>query len=327
MAPTISAWRRISVGGELVSEGLKERAHRLFGPVEVYDDYGMTETWPFQGQSCSEGHLHFDPTSGMLEVIDPETGNTRSARSGWNHRGDTASAVPRSYYPAPLRYTRRGATGRGPPHLQLAHTCKLQAPYWASSSLAARHEGGWTFARDVLEALEGTEEVPLPARYGFWAVPGGVGVEVVVRSSAEPRVRRAIETRLEERGVPVRELNLVEHRGELQRPVPLRCDLKEASFGGLVIAEGAFSGLTPNETPGGRTCDACDLFLCGSSLHHKRGATGLGLLPQLSARTSFNRRPQPRRRGVHDRRNNPDPLTFTLPSLCGSWRRSSLWRC
>jgi phenylacetate-CoA ligase len=65
---------RISVGGELVSEGLKERARQLFGPIEVYDDYGMTETWPFQGQSCSEGHLHFDPTSGMLEVIDPETG-------------------------------------------------------------------------------------------------------------------------------------------------------------------------------------------------------------------------------------------------------------
>jgi phenylacetate-CoA ligase len=62
---------RIAVGGELVGEGLKERALRLFGPVAVHDDYGMTETWPFQGQSCSEGHLHFDPTSGMLEVIDP----------------------------------------------------------------------------------------------------------------------------------------------------------------------------------------------------------------------------------------------------------------
>ena len=64
---------RISVGGELVSEGLKERARQLFGPVKVYDDYAMTEIWPFQGQSCSDGHLHFDPTSGMLEVIDPET--------------------------------------------------------------------------------------------------------------------------------------------------------------------------------------------------------------------------------------------------------------
>jgi hypothetical protein len=97
---------------------------------------------------------------------------------------------------------------------------------------AVRHEeeeGGWTFAREVLEALEGVDEVPLPARYGFWAVPGGVGVEVVARRT-EPRVRRAIEARLEEQGVPVRELNLVEHRSELRRPLPLRCDLKETSF-------------------------------------------------------------------------------------------------
>jgi hypothetical protein len=52
-----------------------------------------------------------------------------------------------------------------------------------------------------------------------------------VRRSAEPSVRRALETRLEERGVPVRGLNLVEHRGELQRPLPLRCDLRESAFG------------------------------------------------------------------------------------------------
>jgi phenylacetate-CoA ligase len=115
-------------------------------------------------------------------------------------------------------------------------TCNLRhrqatSPLLGKLRLAARHEGGWTFARDVLEALEGVDEVPLPARYGFWAVPGGVGVEVVARRSAEPRVRRAIETRLEERGVPVRELNLVEHRGELRRPLPLRCDLKESTFG------------------------------------------------------------------------------------------------
>ena len=221
---------RISVGGELVSEGLKERAHRLFGPVEVYDDYGMTETWPFQGQSCSEGHLHFDPTSGMLEVIDPETGT--SAQPG---QAGTIVATPLPPYREVtilLRYDTQDVVRQ----IDGTLTCNLRhlqatSPLLGKLRLAARHEGGWTFARDVLEALEGVEEVPLPARYGFWAVPGGVGVEVVVRRSAEPRVRRAIETRLEERGVPVRELNLVEHRGELRRPLPLRCDLKESAFG------------------------------------------------------------------------------------------------
>ncbi len=81
----------------------------------------------------------------------------------------------------------------------------------------------------MLEALESCDEVPLPARYGFWAAHGGVAVEAVVRR-AEPSVRRVIETRLEERRVPVRELSLVEHREALRRPVPLRCDLTEAAF-------------------------------------------------------------------------------------------------
>jgi phenylacetate-CoA ligase len=221
---------RISVGGELVSEGLKERARGLFGPVEVYDDYGMTETWPFQGQSCSEGHLHFDPTSGMLEVIDPETGTP--AGSG---QAGTLVATPLPPYREVtilLRYDTQDVVRQ----VEGPLTCNLRnlqatSPLLGKLSLATRHEDGWTFAREVLEALEGAEEVPLPARYGFWAVPGGVAVEVVARRSAEPRVRRAIETRLGERGVPVRKLNLVEHRGELRRPLPLRCDLKESAFG------------------------------------------------------------------------------------------------
>jgi phenylacetate-coenzyme A ligase PaaK-like adenylate-forming protein len=239
----------IAVGGELVSEGLKKRALRLFGPVEIYDDYGMTETWPFQGQSCSEGHLHFDPTSGMLEVIDPETGTP--AGSG---QAGTLVATPLPPYREVtilLRYDTQDVVR----HIEGPLTCNLRnlqatSPLLGKLSLAARHEGGWTFARDVLEALEGAEEVPLPARYGFWAVPGGVAVEVVVRRGAEPSVRRAIETRLEERDVPVRELNLVEHLSELRRPVPLRCDLKESAFGVPGDGGGDVFTLTPEETAG-----------------------------------------------------------------------------
>ena len=124
---------RIAVGGELVSEGLKERAHRLFGPVEVYDDYGMTETWPFQGQSCSEGHLHFDPTSGMLEVIDPETGTP--ARSG---QAGTLVATPLPPYREVtilLRYDTQDVVRQiEDPSPATCATCKPQAPYWASSA-------------------------------------------------------------------------------------------------------------------------------------------------------------------------------------------------
>jgi hypothetical protein len=136
-------------------------------------------------------------------------------------------------------------------------TCNLRnlqatSPLLGKLRFAVRHEeeGGWTFAREVLEALEGSDEVPLPARYGFWAVPpGGVGVEVVARRT-EPRVRRAIETRLEERGVPVRELNLVEHRGQLRRPLPLRCDLKESSFSLPGVSRTHTLRLAVDEAPG-----------------------------------------------------------------------------
>jgi acyl-CoA synthetase (AMP-forming)/AMP-acid ligase II len=240
---------RIAVGGELVSEALKERALRLFGPVEVHDDYGMTETWPCQGQSCSEGHLHFDPSSGMVEVADPETG--APARPG---RVGTLVVTPLPPYREVtilLRYDTQDVARRSEGPL----TCNLRnlpatGPMLGKLSMATRHEGGWTFARDVLEALEGAEEVPLPARYGFWAVPGGVAVEAVARRGNEPRVRRAIETRLEERGVPVREMNLVEHRGELQRPLPLRCDLKESAFGVPGDSGGGVFGSTLKEAAG-----------------------------------------------------------------------------
>ena len=111
------------------------------------------------------------------------------------------------------------------------HNLQATSPLLGKLRFAVRHDDGWTFAREVLEALEGAEEVPLPARYGFWAVPGGVAVEVMVRKSTEPRVRRAIGMRLEQRGVPVRELNLVEHRGELQRPTPTLRSQRDCLWG------------------------------------------------------------------------------------------------
>jgi hypothetical protein len=97
--------------------------------------------------------------------------------------------------------------------------------------LAARHDHGWTFVRQVAEALEAVDGVPLPARFGFRAVPGGVAIEAVARDDSQ--TRPAIETGLEEQGVPVAGLRIVDHHDRLSDPVPLRCDLKEGSFSGL----------------------------------------------------------------------------------------------
>jgi phenylacetate-CoA ligase len=105
--------------------------------------------------------------------------------------------------------------------------------------LAVQHGSGWVFPRDVLEALESIEEMPLPARCGFWAVPGGVAVEVVARDT--PTVRHAIELSLQTRGLPVEELHLVGHQSELRCPIRLRGDLRELSFSQPVVGHSAVS--------------------------------------------------------------------------------------
>jgi acyl-CoA synthetase (AMP-forming)/AMP-acid ligase II len=238
---------RIGVGGELVSEGLKVRARRLFGSVEFDEGYGMTETWPLHGQRCSEGHLHFEPLSGLVEVIDPETKTpTPPGEAG------TIVATPLSPYRDTtilLRYDTQDAVRPivGPLACDLPNQ-QATTPLLGKLRLAVRHEDGWTLPRDVLEALEADDNVPLPARYGFWAAPKGAAVEVVARETG-PSVRRTIETRLEERGVPVRELRVVRDRSELRHPMPLRCDPKETSFG---MPSGATRplGLAPVEPAG-----------------------------------------------------------------------------
>jgi hypothetical protein len=96
-------------------------------------------------------------------------------------------------------------------------------------ALSVQYEDGWVFPAEVREALEAVDAVPLPARCGFWAVDGGVAVEVLVRRETAA-ARREIAESLDARGVPVRELHLRTDRSELERPLPLRCDLREASF-------------------------------------------------------------------------------------------------
>jgi len=229
LGPTDFGLRRIAVGGELVTDGLKRRAERLFGNVAMVEGYGMTETWPLAGVLCPDGHLHFEPSQGLVEVLALETG----APAGPGHAG-TLVVTPFPPYRQTtvlLRYN-TGDVVRvpsEPPTCALRHrpaTSHLQGKL----GLSVRHDEGWTFPRQILEALEAVEGVPLPARCGFWAVSGGVAVEVVTRNGDQPATRRAIEQALGERGVPVRSLYLVSDRRDLVRPLLLRGDLREATF-------------------------------------------------------------------------------------------------
>lgn len=215
---------RISVGGEIVTPGLKRRATALFGPVEFIEGYGSTEVWPMGGTLCSQGHLHFEPTQGLVEV--------QASIFSLQSLG-TLVATP---FP-PYRDTTlvlRFDTGDVVQSINGPLTCEYKHLPATSNILGKRrlcveHEQGVTVPRDIIEALEDLDAVPLPARFGCSAAPGGVAVEVVTREQGGA-VRSRVATALEARGVPLRELSLVEDGSELTHPYPWRCDLRETSF-------------------------------------------------------------------------------------------------
>jgi phenylacetate-coenzyme A ligase PaaK-like adenylate-forming protein len=220
---------RVFVGGEIVTEGLLTRARALFGEVEFLRDYSATETLPFAGQICSQGHLHYEPSLGLMEVINPETGQAA--------RDEEAGTVVITPFPPfrettiLLRYDTQDVVKRitGPltcEKKELPATTNL----FGKLKLSMKHKSGWIYPRQILEALESLEEVPLPARCGFWASEEGVAVEVLVRQ-ANARTEAKIERRLHEQGVPLCQLRLVTDRHALEAPFPLRCDLRENLFG------------------------------------------------------------------------------------------------
>jgi phenylacetate-CoA ligase len=228
--------RRISVGGEIVTEGLKARARGLFGEhVEYESGYGMTEAWPFNGRLCEQDHLHFGPSQGLIEVYNHD--KQAVAKSGECGTIVTTPFAPFRETTLVLRYDTQDvvrALGAGGPL-----TCRLKNLPAVSNvqgklKLSVKHESGWTFPRDIMEALEAqdlADEVPLPARFGFWAVPGGVAVDAIIREGADLRsASRKIEKALEARGVPLRKLNLLVDKSQLRNPFPLRGDLRETSF-------------------------------------------------------------------------------------------------
>ena len=64
---------RILTGGEIVTCGLRDRLKAMFGEAKLIESYGMTETFGVGGQSCADGHLHFHPAHGLIEVVEPDT--------------------------------------------------------------------------------------------------------------------------------------------------------------------------------------------------------------------------------------------------------------
>jgi phenylacetate-coenzyme A ligase PaaK-like adenylate-forming protein len=216
------------VGGEVSSPGLRQRSEALFGPVKFDEGYGISEVWPFGGAYCEQGHLHFDPLRGLMEVIDPDTG--QPARPG-----EAGSLVLTPFLPYRessiiLRYD----TGDMVRTLAEPCTCSLShrpatGPLLGKQRFCVRSEGGWVGPRDILEVLEPNRAIPLPVRCGLWATAGGLGVEVAV-GEASDRLQQELTEQLRSAGLPVTTVKLVTDPAQLERPLPWRGDLHEHSF-------------------------------------------------------------------------------------------------
>lgn len=232
--PSDFGLERISVGGEIVTQGLKKRCEQLFGPVRFMEGSGMTETWPVGGRLCEAGHLHFEVSQGLIEVQQLE--NTNPAEED-----DLGTLVVTPFPPYRettllLRYDTQDVVRALPSTLACSlHHLPATSNILGKRSFLAQHEQGWTSPRAVLEALEAIEELSLPARCGFWSVPNGVAVEVQCHADT-PALRHKIEESLQKWGVPVQALYLREHGQPLHHPLPLRCDLREYHFADLALS-------------------------------------------------------------------------------------------
>lgn len=221
---------RILLGGEILSAGLQSRAREVFGDIQFIENYGMTELMPYGANLCDQRHLHYEPAVGLTEVLDLETAR-RPAADG---EPGVIVATPLPPFRETTMLLRYNTEDVVRPLDASTLDCSLRrlpatSHLLGKLRLAVRHDHGWTFVRDMVEALEAVDAVPLPARYGFWAEPGGVAVEVAART--DRAARNAVSGAPEERDVPIARLRLVADAHELARPLPLRCDLKEGSLG------------------------------------------------------------------------------------------------
>ena len=219
---------RIVLGGEIATQGLRDRATTVFGEVEYVETYAATEIFGTGALTCLSGHLHFPVPPGLVEVVSLD--GRRRAEPGEPGTLVVTPFAPYRTTTVVLRYDTADVVRVPAEPL----TCELSTIPGTSHVLGklARsipHAGGWTFQRDVVEALEALEEVPLPARFGMRADRAdGVAVEVVARED-DARTRRRIATALEHR-VPLRGLRVVTDPASLEDPVLLRADLREHSF-------------------------------------------------------------------------------------------------
>ena len=244
------------VGGEIVTAGLKARARQVFGPVQFDEGYGMTEIWPLAGLRCPDGHLHFEPSRGWSRswISRPGPGRPAGLARSWRRRSRRTVRRPCCSATTPSDVVAGSTT----PRVCACATCRPPAtarqappvgPARAGLDLPARRSWRrWRRSRTCLcrpAAGSGQSPAAWPSRSSPGPTPPNCGG----RSSVASRSGGAGPS-----------AGLVSDRRQLRRPLPLRCDLREATFDDA-RASGAVGDPTESSSvrravrrpPGGRT--------------------------------------------------------------------------
>jgi phenylacetate-coenzyme A ligase PaaK-like adenylate-forming protein len=223
--------RQIMCGGEVLTEGLRRRAERLFGAT-VVETYGMTEITPASGQICTGGHLHFHPEQGITEVLDL-TG-TRAAEPGELGVLTFTPVFPYRETTLLLRLFSGDVVRR------LADDdlgCELaQLP--ATSRVLGKDGHLYSFAgrtvtpRDVLELVEADPAARFPSRWSLQTGTDGLELHIL---GDDPQASDRIRKRGLEQEIPLARVIVHGERATMPPTAPVRADLRELSFPGATL--------------------------------------------------------------------------------------------
>jgi phenylacetate-coenzyme A ligase PaaK-like adenylate-forming protein len=228
MGPGDFALRSVQVGGEVLSPSVAAAACAMFGVPRVTDGFAMTEAIPVTGRTCSQGHLHPDINTGLVEYLDVETGEPAAP-------GALAVMVVTPYFPyrecmPVFRYDTRDVVRLLPDEPLTCEAAGIPATgplVGKAGQLLRLGPDDVVTPRQLVEAVEALPTRPWPGRFRAEQVEGRIRLTLPV-SAVEGLGEAATRAHLAEAGLDV-DLRLV---GDAEAVAlrNVRSDLRETTF-------------------------------------------------------------------------------------------------
>jgi phenylacetate-coenzyme A ligase PaaK-like adenylate-forming protein len=233
LGPGDFALRTVLVGGEIVTDALLDRARAVFGEhVRFVQGYGMTETLPAGGSVCEAGHLHFEPSTAVIETR--ALGTTRHAQPGELATLVVTPLVPFRQATVFIRYDTGDVVTALPAQLScsMAAMPATSVPHGKLSFTI--HRAGLTVTpRQLLEVVEASPYVSLPARMSYHDT-GEATLDVTVQvSDPHPAASTSLRHDFTRANIPIRTLTVVADIAATGEPTyPLRGVITDAPAAG-----------------------------------------------------------------------------------------------